>query len=154
MKQPLDPTPYRQHRLSRKVSPDLGDGNYVYVQSEDDEIWVLPDGPNRHPRILGNATPVKYAGDLRVENGTIVDITNLSGTFLCDEPDGLIEAAEISRQSGLKLADSAVRFFFRPTVHDLAFFNDFQRCTTPCPLRCRLSFLRTTQNVVDSCVKL
>lgn len=111
MKQPLDPTPYRQHRLSRRVSPDLTDGNYVYVQSEDDELWVLPDGPHRHPRILGYAKPVKYAGDLRVENGTIVDITNLSGTFLCDEPDGLIEAAELFRQSGLKLADSAVRFF-------------------------------------------
>lgn len=111
MKQPLDPTPYRQHRLSRKVSPDLADGNYVYVQSEDDEVWVLPDGPHRHPRILGGATPVKYAGDLRVEDGTIVDITNLSGTFLCDDPDGLLEAAEQFRQSGLSLANCAVRFF-------------------------------------------
>jgi len=111
MKQPLDPTPYRQHRLSRQVSSDLADGNYVYVQTAENDLWVLPDGPHRHPRILGNATPVKYAGDLRVENGTIVDLTNLSGTFLCDDPDGLIEAAEIFRQSDLKLADSAVRFF-------------------------------------------
>lgn len=111
MKKPVDPTPYRQHRLSRQASSDLADGNYVYVQAAEDELWVLPDGPHRHPRILGNATAVKYAGDLRVEDGTIVDITNLSGTFLCDEPDGLIEAAEIFRQSGLKLADSAVRFF-------------------------------------------
>ena len=111
MKQPLDPTPYPQHKLSRKVTADLDDGNYVYVQSLDDEIWVLPDGPHRHPRILGKATPVKYAGDVRVENGTIIDITNLSGTFLCDEPGGLIEAAKLFRQSGLKLADHAVRFF-------------------------------------------
>jgi hypothetical protein len=111
MKQPLDPTPYRQHRLSRQVSSDVDDGNYVYVQTAENELWVLPDGPHRHPRILGNATPVKYAGDLRVDNGTIADLTNLSGTFLCDDPDGLIEVAELFRQSGLKLAKSALRFF-------------------------------------------
>lgn len=111
MKHPLDRIPYRQHRLSRKASVDLADGNYVYVQSGDDELWILPDGPHRHPRILGHATPVKYAGDLRVDHGTIVDMTNLSGTFLCDDPEGLIEAAELFRQSGFKLADAAVRYF-------------------------------------------
>lgn len=111
MKQPLDPTPYRQQRLSRQVSSDLADGNYVYVQSANDELWVLPDGPHRHPRILGNATPVKYAGDLRVDRGTIIELTNLSGTFLCDDPEGLSEVAELFRQSGFQLAMSAVRFF-------------------------------------------
>jgi hypothetical protein len=111
MKQPLDPAPYRRHRLSRKVSADLGDGNYVFVQSAEDDIWVLPDGPHRHPRILGNATAVKYAGDVRVENGTILDVTNLSGTFLCDDPDGLIEAAECFRKAGLLVPSGVIRFF-------------------------------------------
>lgn len=111
MKEPQDPTPYPQHKLSKKLSADLKDGNYVFVQSIENEIWILPDGPHRHPRILGNATAVKYAGDVRVENGTILDVTNLPGTFLCDDPDGLIEAAECFRQAGLILAAGAVRFF-------------------------------------------
>jgi hypothetical protein len=34
-----------------------------------------------HPKVLGNASPAMYAGDLRIKMNTIVDLTNLSGAY-------------------------------------------------------------------------
>lgn len=71
--------------------PGLADGDYVYVQDLNEDVWVLLDGPHRHPKVLGLALPALYAGTLKVAGDTIVELTNLSGTFRCDDDEGLIE---------------------------------------------------------------
>ena len=108
---PLDSTPYPRDSRSREAIPGLPDGNYVFVQDEQGVIFVLPDGPHIHPRVLGAARSAKYAGDLRVADGTIVDVTNLSGTFQCDDPIGLREVASVLRSLGFVVRPGAVRFF-------------------------------------------
>ena len=65
----------------------------------------------RHPKVLGQALPALYAGTLKVLQNTIVELTNLSGTFRCDDDDGLIEVAEWLIQRGWILDEYAVRFF-------------------------------------------
>ncbi len=52
-----------------------------------------------------------YAGDLRIESGKVIDITNLSGTFKCDDPDGLIAVAEQLLDQGFDFGEDALRFF-------------------------------------------
>jgi hypothetical protein len=111
MKKPLDPHPYPRDPRSRLFGPDLSDGGYVYVQDGQGEIWVLPDGPHMHPRILGLGLPAEYAGDLSVKNRRIIDVTNLSGTFQCDDPDGLLAVADRLIACGAVLVPGAVRFF-------------------------------------------
>jgi hypothetical protein len=81
---PQDTTRYRRHPDSRRFSPDLDPGVYVYVQACDGIVWVLPEGPHLHPRVLGRTRPAVAAGELTVEaNGRVVLINNLSGTFRC-----------------------------------------------------------------------
>lgn len=111
MKQPLDPHPYARDPRSRLFGTDLADGGYVYVQDGQGEIWVLPDGPHLHPRVLGSALPASYAGDLTVRGGSVTDVTNLSGTFQFDDPDGLLAVADRLVALGAAVASGAVRFF-------------------------------------------
>jgi hypothetical protein len=111
MKQPLDPHPYARDPRSRLFGTDLADGGYVYVQDSQGEMWVLPDGPHIHPRVLGSASPAEYAGDLTVQGGRVIDVTNLSGTFQCDDPDGLLAVADQLISLGAVLIPGAVRFF-------------------------------------------
>jgi hypothetical protein len=87
------------------------DRTYVYVQDENGVVYALPDAPHRHPRVLGLARPAMYAGDLTVNQGKIIDLTNLSGTFQCDDPDGLLNVAAVLRQLGFEIELGAVRFF-------------------------------------------
>ena len=61
--------------------PGVADGEDVYVQDLNEEIWILPEAPHRHPKVLGQALPALYAGTLRIAGDTIVELTNLSGTF-------------------------------------------------------------------------
>ena len=42
--------------------------SYVYVRDVQGQIFVLPDGPHRHPRVLSGGQPALYAGDLRIES--------------------------------------------------------------------------------------
>ncbi len=91
--------------------PGVADGEYVFVQDLNEEIWILPDGPHRHPKVLGQALPALYAGTLRIAGDTIVELTNLSGTFRCDDDEGLIEVAEWLLNRGWKFARDAIRFF-------------------------------------------
>jgi hypothetical protein len=51
------------------------------------------------------------AGDLRIVNGKIKDLTNLSGTFQFEERAGLLAVADELRKQGLQLEVGAVRFF-------------------------------------------
>lgn len=111
MKRPLDPTPYPRDPQSRPITPGLPDGGYVYVQDGCDVIWVLPDGPHRHVRVLGNAEKAMYAGDLTIQHGKIRDVTNLSGSFQFDDPDGLLHVATVLEGEGLAIASGGVRFF-------------------------------------------
>ena len=91
--------------------PGVADGEYVFVQDLNEEICILPDGPRRHPTVLGRALPALYAGTLRIAGDKIVELTNLSGTFRCDDDEGLIEVAEWLLNRGWKFARDAIRFF-------------------------------------------
>jgi hypothetical protein len=81
------------------------------VQDESGEIWVLPDEGHGHPKVLGEARPAMFAGDLTILHGTITDVTNLSGTFRCASRRGLRHVARTLRRHGLKLGKGALRFF-------------------------------------------
>lgn len=74
-------------------------------------VWAVPDAPHIHPKILGGGQPVLYAGDLSIVRGTIVELTNLSGTFQFDDPEGLLATADQCIAQGLNVALKAVRFF-------------------------------------------
>jgi hypothetical protein len=110
-KAPLDAFPYDRDERSRALTPDIEDGVYVYVQDVDGVIYVLPDGPHLHPKVLGKASPAIYAGDLRIEQGAITDATNLSGTFQFDDPDGLLALAAELETVGFVIRTGVVRFF-------------------------------------------
>ncbi len=111
MKFPLDRTPYKRHRRSCPIHLGLPSGSYVYVQDTDDVVHVIPDGPYLHPKVLGRGLPAHYAGDLTIEEDTILEVTNLSGTFQFDDPGGLLAVADVLAQMGFKLRDGAVRLF-------------------------------------------
>ena len=74
-------------------------------------VYVVPDGPHMHPKVLGGGQPAMYAGDLTVRGGKVVDLTNLSGTFEFDDEAGLREVAAEIRRRGLVIEVGAVRFF-------------------------------------------
>ena len=110
-KLPLDLFPYQRDPRSQPLTVATEDGNYVYTQDLDGTIFVLPDGSHVHPKVLGNASPAIYAGDLQIKMGLIVDLTNLSGTFQFDDPQGLFRVALQIELLGIVIADGAVRFF-------------------------------------------
>jgi hypothetical protein len=86
MKYPLDATKYPPDPRHLPIQPGTSDGRYVYVQDELATIWIVPDNvPHLHPKVLGYGLPAKYAGDLTIKNGRIVDVTNCSGTFQFDD---------------------------------------------------------------------
>jgi hypothetical protein len=111
MKAPLDPFPYPKDPRSQPIHVGLPDGLYVYVQDAFGVVHVVPDGPHMHPKVLGNASDALYAGDLTILAGVVTDLTNLSGTFQCDDEQGLRDVARAIRQEGLTIATGAVRFF-------------------------------------------
>ena len=110
-KAPLDPFPHQKDSRSQPAYPGLPDGLYAYVRDEVGVAWVLSDGPHVHPKILGGGRSAMYAGDLSVLPGTVVDFTNLSGTFQFDDPDGLLAAADQLAAQGMTIRARAVRFF-------------------------------------------
>jgi hypothetical protein len=108
---PHDPYPYPRDARSRLADGTLADGLYAYVQDAGGNVWILPDQPHIHPKILGGGSSASYAGDLRIEAGEVADVTNLSGTFQCDDPSGLLAAADQMIQQGLTIRPGAIRFF-------------------------------------------
>jgi hypothetical protein len=110
VKLPIDPFPYEPDPDSQPLRHGLPDGCYVYVQDVGGTVHVLPDGPHRHPYVLGNALPATYAGDFDIRNGRIKDLTNLSGTFLFDDPQGLLQIAILIESLGIDILPGAVRF--------------------------------------------
>lgn len=111
MKAPLDKTPYPRDPRSLPIDAATPDGGYVYVQDSNGIIFILPDGPHLHPKVLGGGAIALYAGDLTVANGKVGDVTNLSGTFQFDDEAGLRAVAQQLRQQGLEVEVGAVRFF-------------------------------------------
>jgi hypothetical protein len=111
LKYPLDTTPYPKDPRSRPIDAKLPDGGYVYVRDVNRIVYVLADGPHLHPKVLGGGQPAVYAGDMTLLGGTVVDLTNLSGTFRFDDEDGLRGVAEEMRQQGLVVDQGAVRLF-------------------------------------------
>ena len=111
MKLPLDKTPYPQDPRSKLLGPRTPDGLYVYVQDATGTIRVVRDGPHLHPKVLGFGAPAMYAGDLVLQDGMVTELTNLSGTFQFDEPDGLLQVAARIRALGLEVVCGAIRFF-------------------------------------------
>jgi len=111
LKAPLDATPYPQDPRSRPIAANIADGGYVYVRDGNGIVYILPDGPHLHPKVLGGARPAMYAGDMTIQGGKVVGLTNLSGTFQFDDEDGLKAVAEELRRQGLVVEQGAVRFF-------------------------------------------
>lgn len=111
MKYPQDTTPYPADPRSRPIDPSIADGGYVYVRDVNGVVYVVPDGPHMHPKVLGGGKPATYAGDMTIRGGRLVDLTNLSGTFEFDDEDGLREVAAQIRKQGLVIEGGAVRFF-------------------------------------------
>jgi len=110
-KPPLDDRLYPRDPRSVPLRLGLGDGSYVYVLDVELVIHVLADGPHHHVRVLGQAASALYAGDITVQQGKIVDLTNLSGTFQFDDADGLLRVATIIQELGFKVDSGAVRLF-------------------------------------------
>lgn len=110
-KSPLDGFAYDRDARSQPIAVGFADGIYVYVQDVRGVIWIVPDGSHLHPKVLGNAEPALYAGDLRIEVGRIVDVTNLSGTFQFNDAEGLLLVATRLTELGFEIIEGAVRFF-------------------------------------------
>ncbi len=85
---PQDRRRYRKDPRSEPVHSGLGDGCYVHVRDLDGTVYVLPDGQHAHVRVLGDAKPELYAGDLTIRGIVVVDLTNCSGTFRFRMPTG------------------------------------------------------------------
>jgi hypothetical protein len=111
MKWPLDKTAYPKDPRSVPINGGVSDGGYVYVQDTQGTVHGLPDGPHLHPKVLGGGQPALYPGDLTVQGGKVIDVTNLSGTFQFDDEEGLRAVAQQLRQQGLTVEVGAVRYF-------------------------------------------
>ncbi len=111
MKYPLDNRKYERDAGSQPMSIHVQDGCYVFVRDVDGVIYVLRDGPHKHPAVLGGGMPAMYAGDLTKRGNSITDLTNLSGTFQFDDAAGLLAVAELLEASGLIVQAGAVRLF-------------------------------------------
>ena len=111
MQSPLDGTRYPRDPRSAPLTAALPDGLYVYVQDGYGIVHVLPDGLHMHPKVLGNAEPALYAGDMTIASGRVVDVTNLSGTFQFDDEAQLRAVAVQIRHQGMVVEAGAIRYF-------------------------------------------
>lgn len=111
MKLPLDKTEYDRDPRSAPICVGLQDGCYVFVQDTQGIIYILPDGIHLHPKVLGNALPAMYAGDLTIAGDRVTDLTNCSGTFQFSEKAGLLSVATNLEELGFRIDCGAVRLF-------------------------------------------
>jgi hypothetical protein len=108
---PQDLERYRKHEQSSQFSQTLPAGAYVYVQDCAGVVWVAPDGSHRHPRVLGGARPAVAAGEMTLgENGEVLSINNLSGTFRCAPDSLLLVVGGIILQGGKIEANAISRY--------------------------------------------
>src|SRR5438105_1157264 len=148
MKAPLDRTPYPRDPRSAPLGPGLADGLYVYVRDAQGVVFVLPDGPHMHPKVLGGALPAEYAGDLTIEAGRVVDLTNLSGTFQFDDEGGLRATAQQIRAQGMSWRSAPCDFSRRTAQGRLYWSSALQGAAL---WQRKLSFLRITPIAAMRC---
>ena len=111
MKEPLDHRNYARDKRSVPIHVNLPDGCYVFVRDVEGTVFVLPDAPHLHPKVLGHGSPAKYAGDLTKLGHVIKELTNLSGTFQFDDAEGLLEVVATLESLGFTIEPGAVRLF-------------------------------------------
>ncbi len=111
MKLPRDRKKYQRDPRSEPIHAGLEDGCYVYVRDRHGTIFVLPDGPHLHAKVMGGAEPAMYAGDFTKSSNRIIDLTNLSGTFQFSEPEGLLSVAHALKELGFQIVPGSVRLF-------------------------------------------
>lgn len=108
-RKPRDRHPYKRHPESRECSTAIEAGEYVYVQDEQGVVWVAPNGPHHHPRVLGAAKPAAAASELILDEGVkVVEVNNLSGTFRFG-PETLDPVVEALRQLGFEVPEDAIK---------------------------------------------
>lgn len=70
-------------------------------------LWLGPDGPHMHPKLLGGARPAVAAGELTLGNdGEVLSVNNLSGTFGCAADSLFAVVGAIIVQGGRCSADA------------------------------------------------
>ena len=107
-------SPYPQDPRSQALGSGSSDGGYVYVRDVNGMVLGVPDGPHLHPKVLGGGKAALYAGDLTLQGGKVIDLTNLSGTFEFDDEEGLREVAEQLRRQRTFLWRLAAGAFLPP----------------------------------------
>src|ERR1700682_3378076 len=108
---PRDLERYRRHEQSVRFSASIAAGAYVYVRDCAGVVWVGPDGPHMHPRVLGGARPAVAAGELTLgESSEVLSINNLCGTLLCSADSLLVVGGGIIAKGGLCSADAIIRY--------------------------------------------
>ena len=105
----------QRHPASEKLdSARHAGGEYVYVVDETEAIFVVPDGPHRHPEVLGQGEGALYADEIKLDSmGRVTELNNLSGTFQFHSPAGLDCLFEKLAANGVEI-DRAVVDFYGP----------------------------------------
>jgi hypothetical protein len=104
---PLDRRDYEPDKRSKQFSRDLPAGFYVYVQDCSGDVWIAPDGPHMHPKILGRVRPVVAAGELNLgRGGEVLSINHMSGTFPCALDSVLVAVGGLVRQGAIIAANA------------------------------------------------
>jgi len=111
---PADLFRYAQHSTSQVLGAGVEDGTYVFVQDVRGVVHIAQNGPHMHPQVLGNATAVASAGEITIQNGVVVEINNLSGTFkpAAATLNGVQQAIQ---SQGLTVAPGAIQPFVWPS---------------------------------------
>jgi hypothetical protein len=105
-KSPRDRTPYPRSPDSRELQITEAVGRYVFVVDVNEVIHVAPDGSHMHPKVLGNAAPALYAGELTIDRpGNVAEVTNLSGTFQFKSQMSLCCVVSKLRETGFTVAN-------------------------------------------------
>lgn len=117
-KRPPDRTDYARDPRSRPITAKAGDGRYVYAVDVSGQIRIVPDeAPHLHPKVLGHARPARYAGEMAIVGGCVVELTNCSGTFQFRSRRGLLDVAEALEALGLDVRPDAVIYHFYDRIH-------------------------------------
>jgi hypothetical protein len=106
---------HHRHRESRRFSPDLPAGDYVFVQDVFGEVYVLRQDlqpGHAHHVVLGRGRPAVSAGELILgAGGVVLEINNLSGTFQCPADCLLTAIGGLIRQRATFNSDTLIREF-------------------------------------------
>lgn len=106
VKSPRDRFPYAKAAGSFPLSASASIGRYVFAVDQNKVIHVAPDGLHMHPKVLGNAEPALYAGEIMIDQvGNVDELTNLSGTFRFKSKRSLCCVAAGLQKLGFSVGD-------------------------------------------------